>query len=508
MNHAVAVFSPNAVLNKNAVRALIAFQVAIVILLWIFSPFVLLPKPGEVLSAFGDLWEQGLGAELITSFYLNIQAIAVSTVVSLLLAYATVMPFFRPVVALLSKLRFLSLVGLTFFFTLMARSGHELKLSLLVFSVSVFFVTGMADVINGIPKEMFDLARTLRMGEWRVVWEVIVLGQIDKVFDVLRQNAAMGWMMLTMVEGIVRSEGGVGTILLDQNHHFRLAAVFAIQLTILLLGLLPGLRHRIGQEHAVPLCGADAGAEIMAAPTYSFGKTLLKIDNVSLEYDGRPILSGVTAEVRDIIVPGRVQGQVVGILGPSGCGKTTLFRIIAGLHAPTSGRVSVNGFDRPVHGRRSRRGRPELPALRASHRARQSDAGRKEEGKGLQSRPRQGDGVSATSSSLEDKYNLYPAQLSGGQRQRCAIIQQILCSEHFLLMDEPFSGLDLIMLEKTCELIAKVSDMDDLNTIIVVTHDVTAACSVADHLWLMGHGPGEDGSVPARLPNRQAVQSD
>jgi NitT/TauT family transport system permease protein len=66
----------------------------------------LLPKPGEVLNAFGDLWEQGLGAELITSFYLNIQAIAVSTVVSLLLAYATVMPFFRPIVALLSKLRF------------------------------------------------------------------------------------------------------------------------------------------------------------------------------------------------------------------------------------------------------------------------------------------------------------------------------------------------------------------------------------------------------------------
>ena len=238
MNHAVAVFSPNAVLNKNAVRALIAFQVAIVILLWIFSPFVLLPKPGEVLSAFNDLWEQGLGAELITSFYLNVQAIIWSTIISLLLAYATVMPFFRPIVALLSKLRFLSLVGLTFFFTLMAKSGHELKLSLLVFSVSVFFVTGMADVINGVPKEMFDLARTLRMGEWRVVWEVIVLGQIDQVFDVLRQNAAMGWMMLTMVEGISRSEGGVGALLLNQNKHFHLAEVFAIQILILLVGLL------------------------------------------------------------------------------------------------------------------------------------------------------------------------------------------------------------------------------------------------------------------------------
>jgi len=238
MNHAVAVFSPNAVLSKNTIRILVAVQVAVVLLLWIISPLVLFPKPGEVLRALGDMWDQGLGGELITSFYLNLEAIALATVVSLLLAYATVMPFFRPIVALLSKLRFLSLVGLTFFFTLMAKSGHQLKLSLLVFSVSVFFVTGMADVINSIPKEKFDLARTLRMGEWRVVWEVIVLGQVDQVFDVLRQNAAIGWMMLTMVEGIVRSEGGVGTILLDQNHHFRLAAVFAIQLTILMLGLL------------------------------------------------------------------------------------------------------------------------------------------------------------------------------------------------------------------------------------------------------------------------------
>ena len=255
MNETLSVFSPNQLVSKNTVRLLIAVQVTIAFLVWAFSPFVLLPKPGEVLTALSDLWRQGLGAELITSFYLNLEAVAIATLISLFLAYATVMPFFRPVVALLSKLRFLSLVGLTFFFTMMAKSGHELKLSLLVFSISVFFVTGMADVIEAIPKEQFDLARTLRMGEWRVVWEIIILGQIDKAFDVLRQNAAIGWMMLTMVEGIVRSEGGVGTILLDQNHHFRLSAVFAIQITILLLGLLQdfgiGLSKRLFCPYAL-----------------------------------------------------------------------------------------------------------------------------------------------------------------------------------------------------------------------------------------------------------------
>ena len=198
----------------------------------------------------------------------------------------------------------------------------------------------------------------------------------------------------------------------------------------------------------------------MAAPTYSFGKTLLRIDNVSLEYDGRPVLSGVSAEVRDIIVPGKIQGQVVGILGPSGCGKTTLFRIIAGLHPPTSGRVSVNGFDRPVMAGEVGVVAQSYPLF--EHRTVLGNlmlGAKKKEKDAKVARDKVMEFLREFE--LEDKFNLYPAQLSGGQRQRCAIIQQILCSEHFLLMDEPFSGLDLIMLEKTCELIAKVADMDD-----------------------------------------------
>src|SRR5260370_3601008 len=82
--------------------------------------------------------------------------------------------------------------------------------------------------------------------------------------------------------------------------------------------------------------------------SYTYGKTLLKIENVSLEYDGRPILKNVSAEIKDITRPDCIQGQVVGFLGPSGIGKTQLFRIIAGLNPPTSGRVTVNGLDRPV----------------------------------------------------------------------------------------------------------------------------------------------------------------
>lgn len=231
------IFSPNAVLSKQTVRVMVLGQILIALLLWSFSPSELLPKPRDVFGAFTELWEQGLGAELVTSLLLNMEAIVLATIVALALSYSTVMPFFRPIVALIGKLRFLSMVGLTFVFTLIATSGHELKLYLLIFSITVFFVTSMVDVIRVIPKEQYDLARVMHMGKWRVVWEVVVLGQIDKVFDVVRQNAAMSWMMITLVEGIVRSEGGVGAVLVDQSRHFRLEAVFAIQLCILGLGI-------------------------------------------------------------------------------------------------------------------------------------------------------------------------------------------------------------------------------------------------------------------------------
>jgi polar amino acid transport system ATP-binding protein/sulfate transport system ATP-binding protein len=237
-------------------------------------------------------------------------------------------------------------------------------------------------------------------------------------------------------------------------------------------------------------------------PSYGLGKTLLKIDNVCLEYDGRPVLRNVNAEVRDISVPGRIQGQVVGFLGPSGCGKTSLFRIIAGLNPPTSGRVSVNGLDRPVRAGEVGVVAQSYPLF--EHRTVLGNlilaAMQKEKNSNVAH-----DKVLAylREFGLDDTFNLYPAQLSGGQRQRCAIIQQILCSEHFLLMDEPFSGLDLLMLEKTCELITKVADMDDLNTIIVVTHDVTAACSVADHLWLMGRESDSNGN---KVPGSRIVK--
>ena len=74
-------------------------------------------------------------------------------------------------------------------------------------------------------------------------------GTLDKALDVLRQNVAMGWAMITMVEGISRSEGGIGAMILNQNKHFRLAEVYAILLVILLLGLLMDYGMGVLDQH-------------------------------------------------------------------------------------------------------------------------------------------------------------------------------------------------------------------------------------------------------------------
>ena len=75
--------------------------------------------------------------------------------------------------------------------------------------------------------------RVLGASELRILWEVVVRGTLDKALDVLRQNVAMGWAMITMVEGISRAEGGIGALILNQNKHFQLAEVYAILFVIL-----------------------------------------------------------------------------------------------------------------------------------------------------------------------------------------------------------------------------------------------------------------------------------
>ena len=228
---------PNRRVTRSVQLGYAAASAAVFGVAWSLSAGAL-PTPAGVAAALARLWtEQGLFDELATSVVLNAQAIAWTTAIALGLAYATVVPAVRPVAAAISKLRFTGLVGWAFVFTLWARDGHQLKLWMLVFGMAPFFVTAMAAVVAEIPRERFDHARTLGMTEWRTVWEVVIRGTFDQALEALRQNAAMGWMALTMVEGLVRSEGGIGAMMLNENKHLDLDAVFALIVVVLIVGI-------------------------------------------------------------------------------------------------------------------------------------------------------------------------------------------------------------------------------------------------------------------------------
>ncbi|HLK90024.1 MAG TPA: ABC transporter permease subunit [Polyangia bacterium] len=233
------VFLPNRAVDRPTMLALVAFWAISAFVVWLVSPWQTLPRPGEVWTAFGTLWwKQGMGPELFTTLKLITHALLLTIAISMALSYLTVIAFFRPLVAAVSKLRFLGLTGLVFPFTLMTGGGYALKVVLLTFGMATFFVTAMAQVVMEIPREQFDYLRVLGASELRILWEVVIRGTLDKAFDITRQNLAMGWAMLTMVEGISRAEGGIGAMILNQNKHFHLAEVYAILFAILGLGLL------------------------------------------------------------------------------------------------------------------------------------------------------------------------------------------------------------------------------------------------------------------------------
>ena len=227
---------PNGHVSRHVQQGLIAVTVLLFFGAWSLHTG-LFPGPGEVLDAFPDLFQQGLAYQLYVSLATNLQAIGISCLLTIPLAYLTVIPAMRPLVHALCKARFLSLTGFVVLFTVAFGGGHALKVALLVFGMSVFLITSLNEIVEGISREEFDHARTLRMGPWGSVMEVVVIGRFDAVLDTIRQNAAMGLVMLTMVEGLVRFEGGLGAMMLAEDKHLRLASVAAVQILVLGIGI-------------------------------------------------------------------------------------------------------------------------------------------------------------------------------------------------------------------------------------------------------------------------------
>lgn len=242
-------FQPFAKISRRTLLILVAVQVILTVLTWHFSSDGLIPKPGKVATAFVQLiTSSALLDNVLVSLLLTGKAMLYSIIITLLFSYLSVLPFFNSLAQFLVKCRYLTLTGLIFIFTLLTSDGGQLKLSLLVFGIVPFFVTSFLSVIIGINKQEYELCQTLGYNRWQTLYEVIVIGKGDQVLEILRQNFAISWLMITLVEGLSMSEGGIGTLLIKYNKYNDLTNVLALQLVIFVLGLffdylLGTLRH-------------------------------------------------------------------------------------------------------------------------------------------------------------------------------------------------------------------------------------------------------------------------
>nr|MDQ3327503.1 ABC transporter ATP-binding protein [Chloroflexota bacterium] len=223
----------------------------------------------------------------------------------------------------------------------------------------------------------------------------------------------------------------------------------------------------------------DARAQHVAAPPH------IRFENVSKEFRTRAGAPYTAIEAVSFEVPA---GSFTAIVGPSGCGKSTLLRLLAGLDTPTTGQVLVDG--EPVRGLRPERAGFlfQQDALLPWNTVYDNVA------LGLRLRRLPTGEVRDTVEEWLRRVNLldfrdrYPAQLSGGMRKRVSIAQTLATDPPMLLMDEPFTALD-VQTRHLMEMDLLELAGEGERTVVFVTHDLDEAAALSDSVVVLSAGP-------------------
>jgi len=210
---------------------------------------------------------------------------------------------------------------------------------------------------------------------------------------------------------------------------------------------------------------------------------ILRTEKIVKKYRQRVVVNEVSVEVK--------QGEIVGLLGPNGAGKTTSFYIIVGLIKPFSGKVFLDEdeiTEEPMY-RRAQRGIGYLAQEASVFRKLSVEDNLKAVLEFTKlSKNEQKDKLE----SLLDEFGLNHVrkslgiQLSGGERRRTEIARSLAVDPHFILLDEPFAGVDPIAVE---DIQAIVSHLKDKNIGVLITdHNVHETLSITDRSYLLFEG--------------------
>lgn len=227
---------------------------------------------------------------------------------------------------------------------------------------------------------------------------------------------------------------------------------------------------------------------------FSFKETLLYIENLSVAYDGNVIIKDINLTEKDVVRSGvEATGQVIAFVGRSGRGKSTFFKALTGLVPLHSGKILIRDFENPDPSAAKSAGEGDIGLVNQKYtlfrhktvRQTLQYALRKSSLPETEKQAKINDYLKKWG--LESSADKYPNELSGGQRQRTAIIEQLFSSDKFIVLDEPFSGLDVGNIEEVKQSFALLCSLSEHNTIIFSTHDIELALQLAQSIYVIGH---------------------
>jgi lipopolysaccharide export system ATP-binding protein len=227
----------------------------------------------------------------------------------------------------------------------------------------------------------------------------------------------------------------------------------------------------------------------------------LRTHELTKSYGGRTVVRGVSLEVNS--------GEVVGLLGPNGAGKTTTFYMTVGLTAPDAGRVTLDGTDvtdDPMYVR-ARKGigyLPQEPSIFRGLTVEQNILAILET-LNLSSAARK-----ARLGELLDELNLAPLAkapaytLSGGERRRAEITRALVMSPRFILLDEPFAGIDPIAVSEIQKIIFHLKARGI--GVLITDHNVLQTLKITDRAYIVTEGAIFRSGTPAALAADEEVR--
>jgi len=223
---------------------LFVIWVVILFLFWMFTPIQGIPYPSEVLTAFQRMFasEANDTSNLVyntwTTLKLNIVGLFFASVVSLLIAYFSVLPILQPLNQILQWFRYLPIVAFNLVFLSIFTIGWSMKVAMLSTGMAFFLITSMTAEIGQIPKLKYELARVLNYGDFKVFWTVVLRPTLPAMIDIVAQSAAMGWVMIVAIETFNRTEGGIGAAIYSYSSTNQKAEVYVYLIIIGIIAIL------------------------------------------------------------------------------------------------------------------------------------------------------------------------------------------------------------------------------------------------------------------------------